>query len=312
VNERRDKEELESVRPKKETMEEGISKGFINVGEKGQEPQEGKVNPAEEEEGKVNPAEEEERKADPAEEEAEEAMVIKVEVKPSKEEVEKHNTTHLPWRSWCKYCVFGRGKNRGHRKQKHNGNVPTVHADYMYMKEDEKERKKRKADNKGEEYEDDGMPILVMKEKPGGWITAHVMPEKGVHPYSVKRVNQTMKLLGYKKIILRTDQEPSILALKSRVKEEWAGDLIAEESPVGESESNGVAERAVQEVQGMIRTVKEGLESRLGSRLTGNEPVAIWLITHSGQLVNRYKVGEDGRTAWQRIKGKNPFRSLFT
>ena len=207
MNENGGKEELESVRPKTDTMDEGISKGFINAKVEGKGQQGKEMDPAEGEGEKVEPAEEETENGDTAEEEAEEALTIKVEVKPSKEEVEKHNTTHLPWRSWCKYCVSGRGKNRGHRKQKHEGDVPTVHADYMYMKEDEKERKKRKRENKGEEYEDDGMPILVMKEKPGGWITAHVMPEKGVRPYSVKRVNQTMKLLGHKKVILKTDQE---------------------------------------------------------------------------------------------------------
>ena len=38
-------------------------------------------------------------------EEAEIPKVIKVDLKTSKEEVDKHNVTHLPYRSWCKHCV---------------------------------------------------------------------------------------------------------------------------------------------------------------------------------------------------------------
>ena len=31
-------------------------------------------------------------------------------MKPSREEVETHNSTHLPYRNWCRHCVRGRGK----------------------------------------------------------------------------------------------------------------------------------------------------------------------------------------------------------
>ena len=34
----------------------------------------------------------------------------------SKEEVELHNNTHLPYRSWRPHCVGGKAKRRAHRK----------------------------------------------------------------------------------------------------------------------------------------------------------------------------------------------------
>ena len=34
---------------------------------------------------------------------------------PSKEEVEKHNMSHLPFRSWCRHCVRGKGKELAHK-----------------------------------------------------------------------------------------------------------------------------------------------------------------------------------------------------
>ena len=39
---------------------------------------------------------------------------------PTKEEREKHEATHLPFREWCDHCARGRARNRPHRK-KHEG-----------------------------------------------------------------------------------------------------------------------------------------------------------------------------------------------
>ena len=35
---------------------------------------------------------------------------------PSKEEVERRNLTHLPFRNWCPRCVKGRGKEAPRRR----------------------------------------------------------------------------------------------------------------------------------------------------------------------------------------------------
>eukprot|EP00973_Karenia_brevis_P072635 10089624-Karenia_brevis.AAC.1 len=35
---------------------------------------------------------------------------------PSRKEVEAHNATHLPYRSWCPHCVRGRGVSMHHAK----------------------------------------------------------------------------------------------------------------------------------------------------------------------------------------------------
>ena len=34
---------------------------------------------------------------------------------PSKREVEEHELTHIPFRSWCNNCMRGRGVKKGHR-----------------------------------------------------------------------------------------------------------------------------------------------------------------------------------------------------
>ena len=66
----------------------------------------------------------------------------------------------------------------------------------------------------------------------------------------------------YGRLIFNSDQEPSIQDLKKKVVAELGGsdDVIMEDSPVNEHQSNGVVERAVQTVGGMVRTHKLALE----------------------------------------------------
>ena len=49
-------------------------------------------------------------------EEASKSVGLRVENKPTPEEVANHELTHLPFRSWCKHCVFGRAKADFHKK----------------------------------------------------------------------------------------------------------------------------------------------------------------------------------------------------
>ena len=58
--------------------------------------------------------------------------------KPSAEEVERHNLTHLPYRNWCRHCVRGRGKEAPHQATKgEGGELPELHMDYCFPGEEE-------------------------------------------------------------------------------------------------------------------------------------------------------------------------------
>ena len=80
--------------------------------------------------------------------------------------------------------------------------------------------------------------------------------------------------------------------------------MIMEHSPVRSSKSNGVVEKAVQEVQGMVRTMRSALEDKWGMKMSVEHPIWAWLIEHSAFVWSRYHVGKDGKTAYERIKGK--------
>ena len=147
---------------------------------------------------------------------------------PTKEEWEKHMLTHIPCRNWCPYCVKGRGRDQVHRKKDKEGrkDIPGVIMDYAYHNEDSSKKGKR--------------PIIMMKDQDSGKHIAHVVPRKGDDAKAIAIVSREVKKLGYGKMIWKSDQEPSIVSFKERVRKELGEgySVVMEESPVYSHQSN--------------------------------------------------------------------------
>ena len=79
---------------------------------------------------------------------------------------------------------------------------------------------------------------------------------------------------------------------------------IIEHSPVRESQANGVAERAVQHIEGIVRTLKLALKKNISREIPCTHPIITWLVEHSADLINKFGIGRGGRTAYERLKGK--------
>ena len=61
---------------------------------------------------------------------------------PTEADVRDHEFTHLPYRSWCRHCVRGRGKVLDHRKTERDPLLNEIHIDYAFVGNlDEKETK---------------------------------------------------------------------------------------------------------------------------------------------------------------------------
>ena len=84
------------------------------------------------------------------------------------------------------------------------------------------------------------------------------------------------------------------------------GRTVVEESPVKSSGSNGVVERAVQEIEGQIRALFIGLQDRLGFSIDARERVVAFIPEYAAYLLNRLQRGRDGKVPYERLKGKKP------
>ena len=144
-----------------------------------------------------------------------------------------------------------------------------------------------------------GMPILVGRDiadgvEGTGMIFARVVPRKGVHPYAVKCLASDIARLRHQRIVLKSDDEPAIVALKEAARSERPERTVMEESPVHDSASNGAIENTIQQVQGQVRTMKDNLEARIGARIPEDSPIVPWLVMHAAQTINRYHINADG------------------
>ena len=123
---------------------------------------------------------------------------------PTKDEWDEHMRTHLPFRKWCPFCVKGRSKNSPHTKSKKSeddlaNEVPVISMDYMGPKSKEDRSKQI-----------DSLPIIVGKDRISKWVFAHVVPKKGHDAHAIKVIKREINLSGYNRVIIKSDQEPSI------------------------------------------------------------------------------------------------------
>ena len=54
----------------------------------------------------------------------------------------------------------------------------------------------------------------------------------------------------------------------------------------------------------MIRVYKLDLEQRIGVRIEVNWIIFEWLVEYAADVINKFVVGRDGRTAYERVKGR--------
>ena len=86
---------------------------------------------------------------------------------------------------------------------------------------------------------------------------------------------------------------------------------VPERPPVGESQSNGIIERAVGLVAGQTRTLKAALEHRIGARVPPDARILCWLVEFAACLMNMCDTGMDGKTPLQRPHGRRDNTSIL-
>ncbi len=101
-------------------------------------------------------------------------------------------------------------------------------------------------------------------------MMAKAVPNKGAHEYAVEVVRRFVEQVGYNKAILKSDNEPAILALKEAVRRVTSVEIVMEEVFVGDHQANGIAENSVKNAR--VNSGCGRLSWRAGS--TG-EPKAI-------------------------------------
>ena len=70
---------------------------------------------------------------------------------------------------------------------------------------------------------------------------------------------------------------------------------------MGESKSLGSINVHIQVLQGQVRTLRDATEARYTTGMQGDSPMIPWMVLHATGILNRFRVGSDGTTAYQRV-----------
>ena len=246
--------------------------------------------------------------------------------RPSQLEVDEHEVDHYPFRSWCEECVKGRGTGEPHRTVA--GERTAIFSfDYLYLTKGLSglESVESEAVDKGDvdgaasseslkEPQKKCVKVLVAKDFKSGSVFAHVVLQKGLAAdgYAVARLVEDIKWLGYAKLLVKSDNEPAIVALCSealrRLRIEGIAQVSREAPPAYDSSSNGAVEGAVKAVQGLLRTVKLGFERKTNCTVPEEHPILAWMVEHVAWILTTRVRRADGRTGFHNARGR-PFHN---
>ena len=221
--------------------------------------------------------------------EAHEAKIKPSPEKPTKEEVASHDATHCPYRSWCAVCVAASAREDPHPRKGRcdtEDGLPVIQADYDLLEEH--------------------LTLLIAKDRQSGAVLAYDCEAKGPgDAWVVKQLVSDLADWGRTDICLMSDGEPAITALQRAVANARPErQTLLRNSPPYNPQSNGGAEKAAQDVVGIMRRLVLALEARLRQRLDLRLPIVRWLVRHAAFVLTRYQVGHDGLTPWRRLTGR--------
>ena len=100
-------------------------------------------------------------------EEAVKTIVPRVPGAPTVRELEEHNVTHLPHRSWCEVCVSSRARDKPHYRGQGQDDkcIPEVVFDYGFL---------------GTKGESETQAIQIARDRRTQLLFAHHVPRKGL------------------------------------------------------------------------------------------------------------------------------------
>ena len=207
-------------------------------------------------------------------------------------QIAEHELTgHAVYRSWCRHCVESKCRAHAHSAREER-ELPENGMDYGFFGRD------------GE----DVLQILCVKcrNNSTACLGATVVDRKGASDYASLFLMACIKSMEFKRILVRSDNERSLLSLIERVTSNLTGvELVLMTSPEGDhAANNGLAQVGVREIKGQTRILRSQLEQRLGNRNDEEDPLMSWIPRHAAKCVSRYRLMDDGRTPDQRRCGK--------
>ena len=178
--------------------------------------------------------------------------------------------------------------------------VPRVHMDYFFMsREDEKASKN---------------PLLVIADEKSGSRYARAVECKGLGEggemdWLIEDISTILKSWGHGggtggELIMKSDCEPAILAVRNAVMKYHGGIVIPEAPAKGEKADNGLIEEAGKTIREYVCTFLSRIEDGVDDKIPLDANIIPCIVRWAAICYSRYAVGKDGRTAYERLRAR--------
>ena len=239
-------------------------------------------------------------------EEIQQPRVLRDPKKPTLRDQQEHRCTHWPYRSWCRDCNRGRGKHDQHRSKKKGKDaeskegreVPTISIDFIFPGTEMLEARKNAQ--------------LVMYDNESDSIWAYRTGRKHNPAWLIPAMLQDLEEAGYGhcRLCVRSDQENIIKSIKKGMIDQRTGETVPQESPVKESKCNGKMEKAIQNLEGQMRTLRCAIESETGVWVHPRSRMYNYMLHWACTILTRYRVARWGKTPFQTLTGHQCSRPI--
>ena len=92
--------------------------------------------------------------------------------------------------------------------------------------------------------------------------------------------------------------------MESRLSRYHGGRITPEQPPKGESPSNGNVEEAGKTTRSILKVFKDMIDTKIREEVPSDSQVMQWLVRWAAMLYSRFKVGADGKSSYERQKGR--------
>ena len=220
---------------------------------------------------------------------------------PTMAEREQHNLNHWPPRNWCRWCVASRSISSPHPSSSSaSRGVPIVSLDYFYPDATREESaameaRQKELEGKGAEVADDEVPpgattAIAIHDSQSKSVYSFAVSRKGACHDAIVRTVDVLEYLGYRKVVVQTDQGPALMSLSRAVRARWTGESTPEESPAYTPAANGAVERAIRSIKEQRQCMLSALQDhlRVDSLPTGHA-ILSWLTEYAAYILRHVR-----------------------
>ena len=173
--------------------------------------------------------------------------------------------------------------------------------DYFFMSREDEEASKN--------------PLLVIADERSGSRYARAVGIKGLGEagqmdWLIEDISINLKSWGHAggtggEVIVKSDGEPALLAVRNALMRYHGGVMIPECPAKGEKAENGLIEEAGKTVRDLVCTFISQIEYGIDDKLPLDACIVPWIVRWAAICYSRYVVGKDGRTAYERLRGRS-------